>query len=366
MPIEFSSRPFDVIRPSSADIPSPHPKQRSHRLSVDDLDTVDGGYWPRAMELRLLIAASYVALSRTGLLPMSTTWWIASAWSLFAYAAAALALHARFGITRWYQIISPYSDGLMVTLAIVALARPDYPIWIGYLLVISSLAAVHTTRYIVAFSFWLVGLYWGGLWVLDATGRAPVTWSIAMIVSIMLVFAALNEDLISSSNRRLRDIVRKASLTDPLTGLDNRRRFRDVVESHSADSASPLAVLMYDIDDFKTTNDTLGHVHADTVLVGVADTLRVIFREADTVARYGGDEIAVLAHVLSVDHAIAMAERSLAAIKERTGVTVSIGLAVCPAVAPTIDGALSAADDALRAAKQDGKARISVASAQAA
>ena len=313
------------------------------------------------MQLRLLIAASYVALIRAGLLPMSTAWWVISGWSLFAYAAAALALHTRCGITRWYQNVSPFTDAMMVTLAIVALARPDYPIWIGYLLVISSLASFHTTRYIVAFSLWAIGLYWCGLWALHDTGRAAVGWQTPVIVSIMALFAALNEDVIATSNRKLRDMVRKASLTDPLTGLDNRRRFRDVVESHSADATGPVAVLMYDIDDFKKMNDALGHLHADTVLVGVADALRTIFREADTVARYGGDEIVVLAHVLSSDHAMTMAERSLTAIKEQVGVTVSIGLAVYPAMAPTIDAALSAADDALRAAKRDGKARVSVA-----
>ncbi len=367
MPLQFSSHPFDVMRLATTDeTPKPRTSRADHVTHAVDFDAVDPGYWPRAMKLRLLIAASYVALIRAGLLPMSTTWWIISGWSLLLYSLVALAIHRRYGITRWYQNVSPFTDALMVTLAVVALARPDYPIWIGYLLVISSLASFHTARFIVAFSLCAIGAYWCGLYVLDITGRASITWQMPVIVSIMALFAALNEDVIATSNRNLRDLVRKASLTDPLTGLDNRRRFRDILDSHGADETRPLAVLMYDVDNFKSVNNELGHLHADTVLVRVADELRMAFREADTVARYGGDEIVVLAHVLSVDHAEAMAERSLASIRERVGVTVSVGLAVYPTMTNTIDGALDAADCALGAAKRGGKARVSTAARDAA
>lgn len=367
MPLQFSSRPFDVVRPDAVDETRarfPHPAR--HAGGAADFDAVDPGFWPRAISLRLLIAASYVALIRFGLLPMSTAWWIISGWSLLAYSAAALAVYRRCGITRWYQNVSPFTDALMVTLAVVALARPGYPIWIGYLLIISSLASFHTTRFIVAFSLWAIGLYWCGLWMLETTGRASITWQSPAIISIMAIFAALNEDVIATSNRALRDMVRKASLTDPLTGLDNRRRFRDILDSHGAGETRPLAVLMYDVDNFKRMNDELGHLHADTVLVRVADELRAAFREADTVARYGGDEIVVLAHVLSIDHAVAMAERSLTSIKEHVGVTMSVGLAVYPSTTSTVDGALDAADAALGVAKRGGKARVSIAARDAA
>jgi diguanylate cyclase (GGDEF)-like protein len=217
-----------------------------------------------------------------------------------------------------------------------------------------------------AFALWTIALYWCGLLILDASGRAPIDWQIATIVSIMATFTALNADVISTSNRKLREMVRKAAHTDPLTGLDNRRRFREILESHGAGETRPLAVLMYDLDNFKVINEEYGHVRADAVLVRVADELRAAFREADTVARYGGDEIVVLAHVLSLDHAIGMAERSLVRIKEQTGVTMSAGISVYPFTSNTLDGALRGADAALGVAKRGGKARVAASPARGA
>ncbi len=363
-----SSHAFDehvsIAQGEAAEHPA-RPEGHAHnaREHAPGADAVDPGYWPRAMGLRVLIAASYVVLIPAGLLPMSRAWWVISGWSLLVYAVAALATYYRFGLSRIHIDVTPFTDTLMVTLAIIALARPDYPIWIGYFLIITSLATFHTTRYMVAFALCTIGLYWGGLLVLDATGRAAVDWQYATIVSIMAIFTALNADVISTSNRKLRDMVRKASLTDPLTGLDNRRRFREILDSHNVADTRPLAVLMYDLDNFKNVNEEYGHVRADAVLVAVADELRAAFREADTVARYGGDEIIVLAHVLSVDHAMGMAERSLAQVKESAGVTLSAGLAVYPLTSSTLEGALREADAALGAAKRGGKARVATSSA---
>jgi diguanylate cyclase (GGDEF)-like protein len=336
------------------------------RPHAPETDAVDPGYWPRAMSLRVIIAACYVALIPAGLLPMSTAWWIISGWSLLLYAVAVLAIYYRCGVLRLHSDVTPFTDTLMVTLAIVALARPDYPIWIGYFLIIMSLATFHTTRYMAAFALSTIALYWAGLLILHMSARAPIAWQLASVVSIMAVFMALNADVISESNRKLRDMVRKASLTDPLTGLDNRRRFREILDSHTDAEPRPLAVLMYDLDNFKNLNEEFGHVRADAVLVRVADELRASFREADTVARYGGDEIVVLAHVLSLDHAVAIAERSIARINDLVGVTMSVGVSVYPVTSTSIDGALREADDALGTAKRAGKARVAASPARGA
>jgi diguanylate cyclase (GGDEF)-like protein len=190
--------------------------------------------------------------------------------------------------------------------------------------------------------------------------RADVPWRITMIVSIMAVFTALNCDVIATSNRTLRARVRKASLTDPLTGLDNRRRFREVLDAHTEGNA-PLAVLMYDLDNFKEINEEHGHVYADSVLTSVAAEMRACFRDADTVARYGGDELIVLAHVAGIDDAISMAERSLVRVRSQVGVNMSAGVAVYPLTAPSLDAAVKDADDALGRAKHSGKARVAAA-----
>jgi diguanylate cyclase (GGDEF)-like protein len=151
------------------------------------------------------------------------------------------------------------------------------------------------------------------------------------------------------------------SLTDPLTGLDNRRRFREILDAHGIAGEQPLAVLMYDLDNFKALNEDQGHVHADRVLVGIAAELRGTFREADTIARYGGDELIVLAHVDSVQDAVKMAERSLARVIDNLAVTMSVGIGVYGITAVSLDEAVAEADAALGRAKRAGKARVAAA-----
>lgn len=320
---------------------------------------VDPSYWPRALSLRVVMAALYFVLIPAGLLPMSTGWWLASGGSLLIYSIIMLVLYLRHPERVWlHSHLSPVVDIVMITLAVVALARPEYPLWIGYALVISSLSAVRSTRFVLLFSLWTLGVYWAGELALDVTGRAEISWQLSTVVSIMIVFTAANADTISSSNRRLRDMVVAASLTDPLTGLANRRRLRQIVDEHEGGAGSPLAVLMYDIDNFKQLNEEHGHVYADDVLVRVCAELRRVFRGADAVARYGGDELVVLAHVASPDEAVAIGQRSLNHVRDACGVHLSLGVAVYPITAPTVDGAIKAADDALRLAKQAGKDRL--------
>ena len=180
------------------------------------------------------------------------------------------------------------------------------------------------------------------------------------------MFTAINSEVISTSNRRLQQMVLNASLTDPLTGLANRRRFREILDSHHSADSRPLGVLMYDVDNFKAINEEYGHVHADGVLVEICAALRATMRGADVVARYGGDELVVLAHVASVDEAAALGERSITHIRQTTGIELSVGVAVYPLTATTIDAAVEAADNALGQAKREGKARAVIAAARTA
>jgi diguanylate cyclase (GGDEF)-like protein len=328
--------------------------------------SVDPSYWPRATGLRVVIAVCYFLLIPAGLLPMSTVWWMISGGGLLVYSIAVFAACLRWRDRTWlHSTLSPYIDTVLVTFAIIALARPDYPIWVGYLLIISSLSAVQSTRYVLGFSVWTIAWFWFGVWILDASGRADVSWQLSGVVSIMAIFTAINSDVISTSNRRLQGMVHKASMTDPLTGLANRRRFREILEMHHTPDTRPLAVLMYDLDNFKQLNEEFGHVHADKVLVRVCHELKGCFREADAVARYGGDELVVLAHVASPDDARMLAERSLKLVKENVGVGLSIGVAVYPLTSISLDGAVTAADHALGSAKRGGKARVVVAPPQA-
>jgi diguanylate cyclase (GGDEF)-like protein len=332
-----------------------------HREHELNREAVDPAYWPRAMLLRVVIAVCYVVLVPVGLLPMSHAWWAISGGTLLIYSIAAYAHFTRFGISTFHREVSPYIDTLVVTLAIVALAKPAYPIWMGYFLIIPSLAQFHSTRYMVAFALWSIALFWSGLLILEATDRAALSWQMPTIVSIMTVFAAMNADIIADSNRRLREMVMRASVTDPLTGLANRRLFQTILESHALGETRPLAVYMYDVDDFKALNETYGHVHADGVLVRIAHELRAQFPDADAVARYGGDEMIVLQHVASIADAVATGEASIERVREASGIGISVGLGVYPITARTLDAVVRQADAALGRAKRAGKARLAAA-----
>jgi len=324
-------------------------------------EAVDPSYWPRAILLRLVIAACYVLFIGAGILPMAPAWAAVSGGGLLAYSIAMLALYWRRGLLPAYESLSPYADTVAVTVAIIALARPEYPLWMGYFLVIPSLANFHSTRYVLGFAFWSLANCLVAFAVLDMSGRANVAPEFAIVVAFMAVFTALNADIIAQSNRRLRALVYEASLTDPLTGLENRRGFRRVLEAHDAAAAEPVAVFMYDLDNFKQINETCGHVYADSVLCRVAQTLRESFRDADTVARYGGDEMIVLAHVNAAEDAFEMARRSIERVREAVGVTLSAGVSIYPFNASTLEAAVSEADAALGRAKQGGKARAMLA-----
>ena len=156
---------------------------------------------------------------------------------------------------------------------------------------------------------------------------------------------------------------------DPLTGLANRAMFADRV-THAMQvrsrSEPRLAVLFLDLDDFKSINDTMGHIVGDLLLTHLGGLLEECVRPGDTVARFGGDEFAVLLEEADVDAATVIAQRivevsaepvNLAGAEVRT--KVSIGVAVATED-DTVDTLLSAADSAMYAAKLNGKARYEV------
>ncbi len=160
------------------------------------------------------------------------------------------------------------------------------------------------------------------------------------------------------------------SLHDPLTRLPNRLLFLDRVH-HALARRQPsarrrLALLFLDLDDFKRINDSLGHAAGDEVLVAFAERLRRSVRAADTVARFGGDEFAILLEDSAGRHEVAhTAERIMAALAEpftvagrQTWQRVSIGAAEFEGGDSCAQELLRHADLALGAAKRQGKGRF--------
>jgi diguanylate cyclase (GGDEF)-like protein/PAS domain S-box-containing protein len=172
-----------------------------------------------------------------------------------------------------------------------------------------------------------------------------------------------------TERRALDAELRRQALHDTLTTLPNRSLFHDRVVhalSRAARRQGDVAVLFLDLDDFKMVNDSLGHPSGDDLLIAVAARLLTTLKSGDTLARFGGDEFAVLLEDGDVAHAAeAVAQRMQDALREpfRVGeedvpVHVSIGIAVGRAGVDTPSGLLRNADLAMYVAKRNGKARF--------
>lgn len=158
---------------------------------------------------------------------------------------------------------------------------------------------------------------------------------------------------------RTLDILARQAASDPLTGLVNRRRLLECLQEDVA-ALRPSALLLLDLDEFKSVNDLHGHAEGDAVLIGVARRLSAAARDGDIVCRLGGDEFAVLArNVTGQVEAVLLGERLLDAVASYDGgpfhPTVAASVGVRLVRDSTSSGLLVDADLALYAAKHRGR-----------
>ncbi len=156
--------------------------------------------------------------------------------------------------------------------------------------------------------------------------------------------------------------LNQESITDPLTGLTNRRGMQLALEGWEA-ARQPFAVLALDIDTFKAINDSFGHDTGDAVLRFLAEHMRRNARTDDLLCRVGGEEFLMLLPGVGYREALGIAERlrrHLALTPSPTGqpITVSIGVAHCPELGDSVASVLKQADRALYAAKHAGRNRV--------
>ena len=167
------------------------------------------------------------------------------------------------------------------------------------------------------------------------------------------------------------------ALLDPLTGLYNRRygeTYMRRVVAQAAETGQPFALMLLDLDRFKSVNDTWGHLVGDEVLIETARRLRQHMREADLLVRHGGEEFLVALPGADFAAASAAAERLRRVIADapvrspsqgiEVPVTISIGVTVCIAAeggAQALQGMIDAADRALYVSKSDGRNLVSFA-----
>jgi len=166
---------------------------------------------------------------------------------------------------------------------------------------------------------------------------------------------------------------RTAAMVDPLTGIANRRSFLQdaaLAAKRHIGNPRPAAVLLIDLDRFKSINDSFGHAVGDRVLAMFAEAARKSMRGSDLIGRFGGDEFAAMLLETNREKAVEVAERIRATFSQMThdvdghqvGATVSIGLVHCLERTLDIPELLTQADHALYCAKERGRNRVEVAS----
>lgn len=210
----------------------------------------------------------------------------------------------------------------------------------------------------------LATLVWGlsdwGL-ISSSTNIFFQIWNSIIEFSFYLFFTLL----LSTVRNRTRQLEEMAA-QDPLTGAANRRYFYELLKTEIARSqryGENISIAYIDIDDFKTINDTYGHVTGDELLVKVVSTLRTNMRSADMVARIGGDEFVMLLPQTNVNEA----EQALKKMEQRlredvsvngTPVTFSIGVLTFNECPESVEQMIHAADAVMYAVKEKGKDHI--------
>ncbi len=355
--------------------------------------------WPRRMEpserrrLRergvLLATAGLVAMMAGGLglkllgvLRMEYAQWAAAtAVTLAVQAVLFWIAHAGWDARlRWdpHFIVLP-TLAAALDLDVYALLTPDsrfrvLMIWFVALLFGAGYAGF---REVFATSSAMAAGWLGGVWFHAGRGEPisiPYELSVAATfwaatIAAGIVFARLKRQRLERTALRRR--LAQQALTDPLTGLPNRRHFEDALRMELARvdrHGGGCGVVMLDVDFFKNYNDRNGHVAGDEALREIGRVLRRHLRAHDQAARVGGEEFAFIMPDTNKQEALRVLERLRAIVaghpfpgsETQPGgrLTVSVGVACCPEDSSDYEGLLRSADAALYAAKNRGRNRV--------
>jgi diguanylate cyclase (GGDEF)-like protein len=199
----------------------------------------------------------------------------------------------------------------------------------------------------------------------NAARKRDAALSLAGQRSIELAASLKKVEQANIELEQARADAERLSREDPVTGFFNRRHFGEVLVTELGKSrrGPGPAVLLLDLDYFKRVNDEHGHLMGDAALQTVADRIASVLREDDCLARWGGEEFAVLAPEIDRDGVMALAERAREALAERPveigeisiALTLSVGAALADDGLGTPDSVVDAADRALYDAKAAGR-----------
>lgn len=287
---------------------------------------------------------------------------------IFSWATVVLGTGAAglivLGINQGTLLTAAAGPQGLVLLAVAALVRwtVNHGLVVGIILLISPSSSVR--RHLASPSDTLLGLGALALGAALAVLAAASPW----LVPILLV------PVITLHRGVLVDQFRQASRTDAKTGLANGPAWAEMAEKEIARTrrlGNGLAVLMVDLDNFKAVNDAHGHLAGDEVLRAVAAALSTEVRGYDAVGRFGGEEFVVLLSGVDATSAALTADRLRGRVgaldltvqapggtARIQGLTASVGCAIGPQPAGTVDELVGAADGALYEAKRAGRNRV--------
>ena len=224
----------------------------------------------------------------------------------------------------------------------------------------------------LVWEFWLEDLAGPLLYEAHAPESPDERWeyviSMVIFVSLSLIYPTLVGRRLIAAQQRLNEKLKEVAEHDYLTGLLNRRKLSDLLQTEVARCrryGSDLAIILLDIDFFKQTNDRLGHAAGDRLLVAVAKLLKETGRSCDVVGRWGGEEFLVICPETTLGGATVLAEKLRSSIDrvrfaEAGHKTASFGVAgFLPQ--DTVQTLIYRADQAMYAAKQSGRNRVETA-----
>jgi diguanylate cyclase (GGDEF)-like protein len=208
----------------------------------------------------------------------------------------------------------------------------------------------------------------GVVWLPAPLGTAPpeiwavALYNLAVVTQALLASAfiiALLRETVAAENHRL-------AFQDVMTGVGNRRAFQaKILEYADREEPRGLALIVFDIDPFKSINDRFGHAYGDLVIVRAAEVARKVLRRPDLIFRIGGEEFACLIEDVTEREAFAIGERLRKTFEEEArlvgtivvAATISIGVAARRSFTD-VTTLLDRADDALYSAKEAGRNRV--------
>lgn len=336
----------------------------------------------RAATGLFLLLGGLLLLRLLGLTDFETSGWI---WALFATAIALgvlwlipqAELDEKLIWDRHYVVVPLLVVALLLNLYVYIAPElrviPLLTWWVGLLFMVGLVGLVG----VMGTSTFMALGYLGTVWLLERQGAEVV---MAREAGIALAFVALSAYAGGvfqrlrrerSEMRKLRRQLSELALTDPLTGLPNRRQFEDILSSEVARVrryGGQCSLAMIDVDHFKTYNDTLGHVAGDAVLRELAQVMRRHLRVTDVLARFGGEEFALIMVNTPKAEASGAVDRLRTTIEEYPfrdehvlpggRLTFSVGVSCCPTDTTEYHDLVKLADDALYHAKRGGRNQV--------